>query len=40
MALKVTDHAWTIEELIRAAHNPDDLPEHLAPFTLIHCGVS
>lgn len=40
MALRVTDHVWTLEELIRAANQPDHIPERMAPFTLIHGGLS
>ena len=27
MTLGVTDHVWSLEELIHAAKQPDDLPE-------------
>jgi IS1 family transposase len=40
MALGVTDHIWTIEELIHAAGAPDDVPTCIAPFTLIPGGLS
>ena len=40
MALGVTDHAWTIEELIQAATQPEDVPERQAPFALIQGGLS
>lgn len=38
MALGVTDHIWSIGELIKAAKEPMALPERLAPFTLIQGG--
>ena len=38
MALGVADHIWTIGELVEAATNPDDLPPHYAPFTVIEGG--
>jgi hypothetical protein len=38
--LGVTHHIWSIEELIEAAERPDELPEHVAPFTLIPGGLS
>jgi len=40
LALGVTDHAWTIEELIQAAAQPEGVPAKLAPFTLIQGGLS
>jgi IS1 family transposase len=39
-ALGVTDHIWTIEELIHAATAPDDVPARMAPFTIIPGGLS
>ena len=40
MALGVTDHAWTLAQLIHAALQPDDLPERMSPFTLIPGDLS
>jgi hypothetical protein len=40
MALGVTDHIWSLEELIHAVRQPDDLPERVPPFTLIPGGLS
>lgn len=40
MALGVTDHIWTIGELIDAANKPELLPERLPAFTLIRGGLS
>ncbi len=40
MALGVTDHIWTIGELIEAATNSDDPPPRYAPFTVIDGGLS
>ena len=40
MALGVTDHVWSLEELILASIQPDHVPERMAPFTLIHGGLS
>jgi IS1 family transposase len=39
-ALGVTDHSWTLEELVHAACAPDDVPPRMAPFTLIRGGLS
>lgn len=40
MALGVTDHIWTIGELIEAAKGETELPSRFAPFTVIQGGVS
>lgn len=40
MALGVTDHIWTIGELVEAANQPEALPERLPAFTLIQGGLS
>lgn len=40
MALGVTDHIWTIRELIESANQPDLVPERLPTFTLIRGGLS
>ncbi len=40
MALGVTDHIWTIGELVEAATNPGDPPPRHAPFTVIDGGLS
>lgn len=40
MSLGVTDHIWTIGELIDAANQPDMLPERLPPFSMIQGGMS
>jgi IS1 family transposase len=40
MALGVTDHIWSLEELIHAASPPEDLPQRPPPFTLIPGGLS
>ena len=40
MAIGVTDHIWTLGELLDAAKRPNDLPGRLAAFTLIHGGLS
>ncbi len=38
MALGVADHIWTIGELVEAATNPETVPPHHAPFTVIDGG--
>ncbi len=40
VALGVTNHVWSLEELINAARQPAILPERLPPFTLIRGGLS
>ena len=40
MALGVADHIWTIGELVEAATNPESVPPHHAPFTVIDGGLS
>jgi hypothetical protein len=40
MALGVTDHIWTIGELVEAATNPETVPPHHARFTVIDGGLS
>ena len=40
MALGVTDHIWTIGELIERASQPETLPERHRPFTVIDVGLS
>lgn len=40
MSLGLTDHIWTIEELIAYATQPEALPERVTPFTLINGGLS
>ena len=40
MGLGVTDHIWTIGELIEGAANSCDLPPRLDPFTVINGGLS
>ncbi len=40
MALGVTDHIWTIGELVGAATNPETVPPHHARFTAIDGGLS
>lgn len=38
MALGVTDHIWTIGELVQKAGNPDQLPPRFKPFTVLKGG--
>ena len=40
MALGVTDHIWTIGELVKRASQPDSMPERREPFTVIDGGLS
>jgi IS1 family transposase len=40
MALGVTGHVWSLEELILTAIEPEDIPKRLPPFTLIPGGLS
>ena len=40
MALGVTDHIWTIGELVERANQPEALPERHRPFTVIDGGLS
>ena len=40
MALGVADHIWTIGELVEAATNPETVPPHHAPFTVIDGGLA
>ena len=40
MALGVTDHIWTIGELIERASQPETMPERHQPFTVIDGGLS
>ncbi len=40
MALDVTDHIWTIGELIEAALGKFEPPQYFAPFTVIQGGLS
>ena len=39
MALGVSDHIWTIGELVEAATNPEAQPPRYAPFTVINGGL-
>ncbi len=40
MMLAVTDHIWTIGELLERASQPETLPERHRPFTVIDGGLS
>ena len=40
MALGMTDHIWTIGELVEAATNPETVPPHHARFAVIDGGLS
>ena len=40
MALGVTDHIWTIGELVEAATNPETVPPRQVPFTVIDGGLA